>query len=84
MKEDIEIISKTENVKRGNLFASVRSDNGEITNIENGVITDGNSATLANFSKRQYGGLSVQFQTPDCDMVAILTDINTFINDIKE
>ncbi|MDE6538544.1 MAG: hypothetical protein K2M13_11010 [Muribaculaceae bacterium] len=88
MKENIEIIetlSKIERVKRGNISANVRTEMGNVTGIEVGVLSDletGNQ--IASFSQWQGSGLSVQFDTPDCDMVAILTEINTFINDIKD
>lgn len=88
MKEDIriiEVLNKTERVERGNLSANVRTESGNVTAIEAGAIIDettGNS--LATFTQWQGSGLSVQFQTPDCDMIAILNEINTFINDIKE
>lgn len=88
MKSDIEItaiLSKTESVRRGNISANVRTDSGTVTSIENGAVTDpDNGNTLATFSQWQGSGLNVQFQTPEADYIGILTDINTFINDVKE
>ena len=86
MKEDIEIIEvlvKTERVRRGNISANVRTESGCVTGIEDGSVSETGNQT-ASFSQWQGSGLNVQFQTPDCDMIAILTEINTFINDIKE
>ncbi|MDE6236306.1 MAG: hypothetical protein K2M45_00375 [Muribaculaceae bacterium] len=88
MKENIEIIetlSKVERVKRGNISANVRTDLGAVSAIESGSVTEAETGNqVASFSQWQGSGLSVQFHAPDCDMVAILTEINTFINDIKE
>ena len=88
MKQDIEIIgtlSKVERVKRGNISAKVRTESGRVTAVEAGEVTDPDTGvTIASFSQWEGSGLQVQFMTSDCDEIVLLTEIKTFINDIKE
>lgn len=86
MKENIIVeatTSKTERVRCGSVTASVRTDDGGVTAIENGVVKEGDVIT-ASFSKYQGGGLNVNFYAPDADEIAILGTIKQFINDVNE
>lgn len=75
-----EILSKTERVSRDGITANVVTEGSAVRNIENGSVTaDGNS--VATFSA--WGdSLSVSF-SGGCDNAAILAQISTFIDLLK-
>jgi hypothetical protein len=65
-----------------NMTGNVNVDNGAMTNIDSGIVKDGDGKQVASFT--YYGNLNIAFNTSDSTvMTAAITDIETFIDACK-
>mgnify|MGYP001454040360 CR=1 FL=1 len=65
-----------------NMTGNVSVDNGVMTNIEGGIVKDGDGNQVASFT--YYGNLNIAYSTNDSTvMTAVITDIEAFIDYCK-
>jgi hypothetical protein len=65
-----------------NMTGNVNVDNGVMTNIDSGIVKDGDGKQVASFT--YYGNLNISFNTSDSTvMTAVITDIESFIDACK-
>jgi hypothetical protein len=65
-----------------NMTGNVNVDNGTMTNIEGGIVKDGDGNQVASFT--YYGNLNIAYSTNDSTvMTAVITDITAFIDYCK-
>lgn len=65
-----------------NMTGNVDVDKGVMTNIDSGIVKDGDGKQVASFT--YYGNLNIVFSTDDNTiMTNVITDINSFIEYCK-
>lgn len=65
-----------------NVTGNVNVDNGAMTNIDSGIVKDGDGNQVASFT--YYGNLNIAYSTNDSTvMTAAITDITAFIDYCK-